>query len=176
MGLTYHFKFQASALETSGSLEKFLKRVEKKAQELGFAPTAVLNVQFDSPDRQDFARRLTTGLFLEDERLQGVAGLGGGQAWHHDVVDGSCHVIPLCGVFLVVTDERRNELVLGFLKYPAILKDLNGRDLLVTGAQDGWSFEEFLKSPDARLRQLVKMFADAGYVEFEHDDFAATTK
>ena len=72
MGLTYYFRFRANAALASAALAAFLRGVEKEAQALGFAPTVVLDAQFDNEERRLFARRLTTGLFVEDERLRGV--------------------------------------------------------------------------------------------------------
>lgn len=176
MGLTYHYKFHAPAKASPSALETFLRTVEADAKRLGFGPTTVLNVEFDSPQRQDFARRLTTGFCLQSEKLKGVPALRDGQMWDHDPIEGECRVIPRRAVVLVVTDERGSELVLGFLQYPAALKDLNGRNVVSVRLGSEWIFEDFLKAPEPRIRELVKKFADAGYLELEQDDFAATMK
>jgi hypothetical protein len=63
--------------------------------------------------------------------------------------------------------------VFGFLKYPESLKDLNGRDAVLTGIGDRWYFRDFVDSPDSRFRKIVKRFADAGYIEAERDEFTA---
>jgi hypothetical protein len=63
--------------------------------------------------------------------------------------------------------------VFGFLKYPGALKDLNGRDVVPTGIGYRWIFRDFVDSPDARFRKIVKRFAGAGYVEAERDEFVA---
>lgn len=172
MGLTYHYKFHAPSKVTASTLETFLRTVETDATRLGFGPTAVLNAEFDSPQRQEFARRLTTGLRLQNEKLKGVPALRDGQVWRHDPNEGECRVIPKRAVVLVVTDERGCELVLGFLQYPATLGDLNGRKVISTGIGREWVFEDFIKTPDPRIRELVKKFAQAGYLESEKDDFA----
>ena len=72
MGLTYHFSFRAPAERTAGDLEAFLRIVEKDARAMGFQPTLVVNAVFDSTERKQFARRLTTGLPVEDARLKGA--------------------------------------------------------------------------------------------------------
>ncbi len=170
MGLTYHFKLSAPANRTAAELKAFLRTVELDAKHLGFNPTMVLDAAFDSSERREFARRLTHGFILESEALKTGVGLGDGQVWHLDSVNGSCRVTPEHGVVLVVTDEQHCETIFGFFKYPAVLKDIKGRDVVQTGA-DRWTLEDFVKSPDPRFRALVKKFAEAGYVEAEQDDF-----
>ena len=171
MGLSYHFTFSAPATVTGNELLKFLRNVEKNAKKIGFKPTMVLLAEFDTPERRELARRLTTGHRLESDKLKGVVVLREGQVWSHNPVHGDCRVIPERGVVLVVTDERGNETVFGFLKYPVALKDLNGRDAVPTGIGDRWIFRDFVNSPDARFRKIVKWFAEAGYVEAERDEF-----
>jgi hypothetical protein len=173
MGMTYHFTFSAPATVTADKLLKFLRKVEKDANQMGFRPTTVLEAAFDTPERREFARRLTTGPRLESEKLKGVVVLHEGQVWSHNPVHGDCRVIPERGVVLVVTDERGCETVFGFLKYPRALNDLNGRDAVPTGIGDRWIFRDFVDSPDPRFRKIVKRFADAGYVEAERDEFVA---
>lgn len=173
MGLSYHFTLSAAANVPADTLVEFLKSVEADTKKMGFAPTTVLDAAFDTPERQDFARRLTTGFWLESEKLKGVVVLREGQVWKHDSVHGDCRVIPQRGVVLVVTDERGCETVFGFFRYPAALKDLNGRQVMPTGIGDQWMFRDFVDSPDERFRKIVKRFADAGYVEAERDEFVA---
>jgi len=173
MGLTYHYKFRAAASRTAAELRAFLRTVEGEAKWLGFAPTVVFDGVFDTPERREFARRLTHGLVLESNELRG-AELCPGQVWHLDSKGGSCRVIPQQGVVLVLSDEQRCETVLGFFRYPVALKDRNGQGLVRTGA-DSWVFEDFIKTPDPRFRTLVRRFAAAGYVEAERDDFAGAS-
>ena len=106
MSLSYYFTFTAPAIATADELTAFLKGVEKEAQRMGFRPTVVLNVPFDTAERRQFARRLTTGFRIEDERLKGVALPGAAAVWEHNPRDGSCHLLPTRGVVLVVTDEH----------------------------------------------------------------------
>lgn len=94
MSLSYYFTFTAPANTASDELATFLRRVEKEAQRMGFAPTTVLNVPFDTAERRQFARRLTIGLPLEDERLKGVAIPETAGVWEHDPHGGSCHLLP----------------------------------------------------------------------------------
>lgn len=173
MGLSYHFTFTAPATKTAAELETFLRGVEGVAKQMGFKPTLVVDAAFDTPERREFARRVTTGFHLESEKLKGVVVLREGQVWKHDPVYGDCRVIPERGVVLVVTDKQGCETVFGFFKYPAALKDLNGRALVPTGLGDRWMFRNFVDSPDPRYRQLVKRFAAAGYVEAERDELVA---
>ena len=132
----------------------------------------VLDAAFDTPERQKFARQLTTGLRLESDKLKGVLLLRDGQVQNHDPVHGSCRVMPRRGVVLVVTDAQKCETVFGFFQFPATLKDLNGEDVVETGAGNRWTYRNFLDSPDPRYRQIVKRFTKAGYTEFEKDEFA----
>ena len=55
---------------------------------------------------------------------------------------------------------------------PATLKDLNGKDVVETGIGYQWTYRNFVDSPDPRYRQIVKWFTEAGYTEFEKDEFA----
>jgi len=94
-----------------------------------------------------------------------------GQVWHHDPVTGSCRVIPKRGVVLVVTDAQKRETVFGFFQFPAVLQDLNGKDVVTTHQGDRWTFQNFVNSADPRFRQIVKQFTDAGYTDQEKDEY-----
>jgi hypothetical protein len=171
MGLTYHFKFRASADTTAAELARFLGDVEVKAKRMGFSPTLVLNAPFDTADRVQFARRFTSGLLVEDPRLIGVA-LAENQTFRsHDLVTGSCRLAPRHGVVLVVTDERGMEFVFGFLRYPKIICDTARKEIMPTPGDSAWTFSEFIKTADARYRKIVRCFADGGFLETELDDF-----
>jgi hypothetical protein len=174
MGLSYFYSFSAPASKTENELQAFLRTVEVAAKHLGFSPTMVVNARFDSPDRQDFARRLTTGLKLTSDQLKGVVLLADGQVWSHEPNSGFCRVIPKQGVLLVVTNEQGHESAFGFFRYYETLKDLNGRDVVKTGAGKRWTFQDFVDSPDPRYRQIVKVFADAGYCDGERDEYLTT--
>jgi hypothetical protein len=171
MGLSYHFSFSAPGSTPTAVLEDFLHDVEVDAKALGFDPVLVLEATFDTPERQQFARQLTTGARLESDQLMGVVLLRDGQVWRHDPVTGSCRVIPKRGVVLVVTDAQKRETVFGFLQFPTTLQDLNGNAVVTTHQGDRWTFQNFVNSPDSRFRQIVKRFADAGYVDTEQDEF-----
>jgi len=173
MGLTYHYAFSAPGTTPAATLEDFLHDVETEAKVLGFDPVLVLDAAFDTPERQKFARQLTTGTPLKSEKLKGVVLLRDGQVWHHDTVTGSCRVIPKRGVVLVVTDAQKRETVFGFFQFPAALKDLNGNDAFTTHQGDRWTFQSFVNSADPRFRQIVKRFAAAGYLDAERDEFTA---
>jgi hypothetical protein len=73
MALDYHFSFTAPASVGAGDLESFLKDVDEYALSLGFKPTIVLNVPFDTQERRDFARRLGGGTYVENDKLKGAA-------------------------------------------------------------------------------------------------------
>jgi hypothetical protein len=171
MGLTYHFTFSAPAKTKPEELLKFLKGVEEEAKKLGFNPTMVLNATFDTAERREFARRLTTGHPVEDERLKGVSLVPEGLLWHHGQESGTGRVIPSKGVVLIVTNERQCETIFGFLQHPEEIRDLNGKVVAVTGLGGRWFFWDFVKSPDPRYRKIVKRFKDAGYVEEEEDEY-----
>src|ERR1700692_685612 len=100
MSLSYYFTFSAPTAVAAVDLVQFLKYVEAEAHKMGFQRTTVLDAVFDSPERQEFARRLTTGYRLENEKLKGVVILRENQIWSHDPVQGSCRVLPERGVFL----------------------------------------------------------------------------
>jgi hypothetical protein len=174
MGLSYYYTFGAPKTVPAAELEKFLKTVERKAQNLGFGPTFVLNGPFASDEQKQFARRITSGLFVEDERLKGAALLDASQVWDYDPEAGRCRVIPEYGVLLVVTDERGCESIFGFLSYPDQLVGLGGNGLLDTGHKGRWFFRDFVDSPDARYRSIVKLFADAGFVGEELDEYVSS--
>lgn len=172
MGLSYHFRITAPAERSAEELERFLKSVEASAKEMGFDPTMVLDARFDSDERRSFAKRLTRGLVVEDEKLKGVVLLPEDRVWSHDPVGGHCRIIPERGVVLVVTDEIKCESVFGFFKYPQTVLDNNDRHIVNTGTDGRWVFSDFVDSPDPRYRQIIRLFADAGYVESEKDEFA----
>ena len=125
MSLSYYFTFTASATVTAAELTAFLKTVEKEAQRMGFRPTLVLDATFETAERRRFARRLTTGFHVEDERLKGVALPGDAAVWEHDPHDGSCHLLPTRGVVLVATDEHGCETAFGFFQYAEAVKDIH---------------------------------------------------
>ncbi|MCL4179713.1 MAG: hypothetical protein KJ072_18440 [Verrucomicrobia bacterium] len=172
MGLSYHYSFCAPGMTSAEKLLEFLKAVEADAEKMGFEPTLVLSAEFDTVERREFARRLTTGFHLENAKLKGVFVLRDGQVWRHDLVHGDCWVIPERGTVLVVTDEQGRETVFGFFQYPAGLKDLNGLEVVPTGIGERWIFRNFVDSPDPRFRKIVKRFADAGYLDSERDEFS----
>ena len=123
MGLTYHFKFRAAASKQPEELVSFLRSVEEEARELGFAPTTVLDAVFDTTERKQFSRRLTPGLRVEDPRLKGADLPDDSRVWHLSTAEGTCRVPPSSGVVLVVTNERGQETVMGFLRFPERIED-----------------------------------------------------
>ena len=171
MGLSYYYTLAAPAAAGAEDLTAFLKGVEKEAQRMGFEPTLVLNATFDTPERRRFVRRLTTGFFIEDERLKGVALPADAAVWEHNPHDGSCHLLPSKGVVLVVTDEQGCETLFGFFQYAESVKDVHGRTLAETGLAGRWHLSQFVDSPDPRFREMVRLFAEAGFLESEKDEF-----
>ena len=109
MSLSFYYEFTAPATTPASELETFLRDVEGEAKALGFNPTTVLNVPFDTPERREFANRLGGNFTLQDERLKGVAIPAPGQLRNHDPESGECRLFPRHGVVLVVTDERECE-------------------------------------------------------------------
>lgn len=94
-------------------------------------PTVVLNLPFDTAERREFSRRLTTGLPIEDARLKGASLTADSGVWHFSSLVWTCRLLPAYGVFLVVTDEQRREVVFGFFQYATKIKDIRtgrGRD------------------------------------------------
>ncbi|HEV2329757.1 MAG TPA: hypothetical protein VGY56_13325 [Verrucomicrobiae bacterium] len=171
MSLTYHYAFTAPGNTPAGQLEDFLHDVEDEANAMGFDPVLVIDAAFDTPERQRFARQLTTGARIESEKLKGVVPLKPGQVWNHDNVNGSCRIIPKQAVVMVVTNEDRSEVVFGFLKYPDSLVGTNGKEVVETGLGERWTFQSFVNSPDERYRKIVERFAKAGYLESAKDEF-----
>jgi hypothetical protein len=172
MGLSYYFTFTAPATTSPEELTSFLKDVESDAARLGFRPTLVLEAAFDTPDRRAFARRLTTGLPLEDQRLKGVALPADTSVWEHDPIEGTCHLLPSRGVVLVLTDEHKCETVFGFFRYPAVVKDTHGRTIAETHLAGRWYFKDFVDSPDPRFRKIVQRFGTAGFLESATDEYS----
>lgn len=171
MGLSYYYTLAAPATVGAEELTAFLNGVEKEAQRMGFEPTLVLNATFDTPERRQFVRRLTTGLFIEDERLRGVALPAEPAVWRHNPHDGSCRLLPSRGAVLVVTDEQGCETLFGFFQYAESVKDVHGHTLAETGLAGRWHLSQFVDSPDPRFREMVRLFADAGFLESEKDEF-----
>lgn len=171
MGLTYHFRFKAPTTKTAAELETFLRGVEMEAQAMGFKPTMVLNAVFDTAERKQFARRLTTGWPVEDKRLQGAELPDDNRVWYHNASEVTCRIPPTSGVVLVVTNEQGGELIFGFFQFPETVHDTHRKVVAETGLKGCWAFSDHIKSPDKRFREIVKRFAEAGYLEQELDEF-----
>ncbi len=172
MALSYYYTFSAPKTVSALKLESFLQTVEDTARGMGFKPTIVINSFFKSPKQRTFARRVTGGLLVTDPRLKGVTLVDTSQVWDYDPQRGECRMIPETGVLLVVTDEKACETVFGFLSYPDILFDANGKELVKSPQSGRWFYHDFVDTPDKRYRAIVKMFADAGYLESENDEYA----
>jgi len=172
MGLNYHFQFGAPATTTAADLVAFLNRVEKEAQKIGFKPTIVLDAPFDTAEQKQFARRLTTGLPVDDVRLKGADLPDDSRVWHHDSTSGSCRVPPSRGVVLVVTDEIGRETIFGFFQFPEAVQDTKHGVVAQTGLKGRWWFHDSVKSPDKRLREIVRLFQEAGFLEEVVDDYS----
>ena len=110
---------------------------------------------------------------IEDERLRGVVLPDERQVWNFSPNLGHCRVAPERAVLLVLTDKGGCEIVFGFAWYPAALCDIHGKELMRVPEAGKWFFRDFVDSGDPRYRQIVKRFADAGYVEAERDEFKA---
>ncbi len=172
MALSYYFTISAAAETESNDLEQFLQKVEETAKTLGFNPTSVLSLSFDTDQRREFARRLTSGYPLEDPLLAGVVIPENGQLWNHDPVIGSCRLIPTKAIVLIITDKVGTEICLGFFKYPDSIRDIHGKGIAASGLNGKWIQRDFLDTPDPRYRKLIRMFADSGFLESEKDEYA----
>ena len=172
MSLSFYYEFGAPAGMSAARLEEFLRDVEREAQRLGFKPTTVLNVPFDTPERRQFATRIGGGFTLQDERLKGIAIPSPGQLRNHDPVSGECRLIPHHGVVLVVTDEHACEACFGFFKFPEHVIDIHGAIIAETGLNGRWWFRDFVSSPDPRYREIVNRFNAAGFAALVKDEFA----
>lgn len=170
MGLSYHFSFRAPAHVSAGELESFLRNIEGDCRLLGFDPVIVVNGPFDNPDRRGFARRVARGLVVEDDRLR-HAELPAETCWSHSPEGGYCRLAPEYGVFLVVTDERGAESVFGFFRYPRVIRDRAGREIMPVPGEGDWIQGSFVDSPDPRYRAIVRRFAAAGWMASERDEF-----
>jgi len=175
MGLSYHFTFTAPADVSAAELERFLKGVEHEARQMGFHPTLVLDAVFNTVEQREFARRIVRSYVLQDQRLKGAVLPAEEQLRDFIPGVGRGRLVPERAVVLVVTDERGLETVFGFARYPATLRDVDGRALLETPLGGRWYFRDFVDSADTRFRQLVKRFADAGYLAAEQDEFATSS-
>ena len=171
MGLSFFYEFTAPAATPASELETFLRDVEREAKALGFEPTTVLNVPFNTPSRREFANRLGGNFTLQDDRLKGVVIPAPGQLCKHDPESGEGRLFPAHGVVLVVTDERGCEACFGFFKFPEHVIDIH-RSILVDTWLDGrWWFRDFVDSPDPRYRQIVQRFSDVSYAASIKDEF-----
>ena len=148
--------------------------MEHEAPALGFNPTTVLNVPFDTPERGEFTNRLGGNFTLQDERLKGVVIPAPGQLRNHDPESGECRIFPQHGVVLVVTDERGCEACFGFFQFPEHVTDIHGAILADTGLEGRWWFRDFVDSPDPRYRAIVRRFEERGFVRVVKDEFAAS--
>jgi hypothetical protein len=172
MGLSYYYEFTAPATATAGELEQFLKALEFKAKTLGFSPTSVLNVSFDTPERRAFARRLGGGYYVEDERLRGAVRLREGQVDHHNAESGSVRLVSVRAVALVVTDASGCDSCFGFMQFPGCLVDESGVTVMPLPSGDNWMFKDSIDTPDPRYRAIVREFEQAGYLVLSKDEFA----
>jgi len=171
MSLSYHFSFLAAASTSSAEIAEFLRGIEGDARLMGFNPTIVVDAPFDSPERRDFARRTSRPLTVNDPRLR-EADLPEHLYWTFLRETGVCRLAPEHGVFLVVTNERGVEIVFGFCRYPRVIRDRAGREIMSVEAANVWRFDGFVDSPDPRFRAIVRRFRDAGFVASENDEFA----
>ena len=172
MSLSYYYQFTAPATTPASELETFLRGVEQEARIMGFNPTTVLNARFESPEQRDFARRLASSCVIEDERLKGHLSLRDDLVWHHHRESGTVRLIPREGVVLVITDERGRESCFGFLRYPEEIRDTEGVKIMDTSFGKRWQFSDFINSADPRYREIVRMFAEAGYLADVKDEYA----
>lgn len=170
MGLSYHFSFRAPGSTPHGALADFLHTIEGDAKLMGFSPTIVIDGPFDNAQRREFAKRVARPLTVEDCRLKGAV-LPAELYWWFSSEAGVCRLAPEYGVLLVITNERREEIVFGFLRYPRSISDRNGNLIMTVEPAQDWLFGSFVDSADPRYRSVVRRFNDAGYLAREHDEF-----
>jgi hypothetical protein len=174
MSLSFYFTFSARPETKVGELMAFLESVEREAKRIGFSPTLVLDASFDTAERREFARRLTSGLRVQDRRLVGAELPDDASVHRHNPQDGSCRLMPTNGAVLVVTNEQGEEVIFGFFQYPEAVKDVNGLTVAETGLKGGWYLSGYVDSADPRYRRIVRLFAAAGYLQSEEDEFAGS--
>ena len=172
MSLSFYYEFGAPAEMSAAHLEEFLRDVERDAKFIGFKPTMVLNVPFDTPSRREFASRLGGSFTLQDDRLKGISIPASAQLRDHDPVTGECRLFPHRGVVLVVTDKQGCEACFGFFKFPDHVIDIHGAILADTNLEGRWWFRDFVDSPDPRYRKIVEQFKARGFVHIVKDEFA----
>ena len=172
MSLSYYYEFTAPAATPAPELEVFLREVEQLAQSLGFNPTTVLNVPFETPERREFASRLGGSFTLQDDRLKGISIPESGQLRDHNPISGECRLIPQHGVVLVVTEKQGCEACFGFFKFPDHVIDIHGAILADTNLEGRWWFRDFVDSPDPRYREIMEQFKARGFVHTAKDEFA----
>jgi hypothetical protein len=172
MSLSYYYEFTAPTTVNAGELEQFLKALEFKAKTLGFSPTSVLNVSFDTPERRAFARRLGGGYYVEDDRLRGDVRLREGQVDHHNAQAGSVRLVPVRAVVVAVTDAVGCESCFGFMQFSDSLVDESGAMIMPLPSGDNWMFKDCIDTPDPRYRAIVREFERAGFLASSKDEFA----
>lgn len=170
MGLSYHYELGAPAGYAPDLLETFLLNVEGDARMMGFNPTVVRSGPFDTPERREFARRISRGLLVEDPRIT-RENFASDEIWQ--VGAGFCRVAPSFGVFLVVTNDRGEEAIFGFFRYPEKIRSHKGAVEISVPRSSDWHSSWSLRSPDIRYRSLVRRFGEQGFLTSEIDDFAA---
>jgi hypothetical protein len=174
MGLSYYYEFTAPATITASELEQFLTALEFKAKTLGFSPTTVLNLSFDTPERRAFARRLGSGYYVEDERLLENVSFRDGQVDHHNTEAGVVRLVPVRAVVLAVTDATGGESCFGFMQFPDQLVDQSGATIMPLPVEGRWTFKDFIDTPDPRYRAIVREFEQAGYLATSKDEFTSS--
>lgn len=80
--------------------------------------------------------------------------------------------MPRQAVALVVTDEGRRKCCFGFFRYPDEILDIHGKTIASTGLSGSWLQREFIDSPDPRYREIIRMFANAGFLSSVKDESA----
>jgi hypothetical protein len=84
--------------------------------------------------------------------------------------------MPKRAVLLIVAPGQPQAAGFGFLQFPTVLLDLNGREVMKTGMSNRWGLQSFVDSPDKRYRKIVRRFGEAGYLELEKDEFATSKR
>lgn len=74
-------------------------------------------------------------------------------------------------MFLAVTDESGCETLFGFFQFSEVVKDSAGKIVAESRLAGRWHFEQFIDSPDPRFRAIVRLFAEAGYLASEREEY-----
>ncbi len=172
---TYEFCFVAEATETEDELLIFLKRVAAKARELGFHAKVFSTVCDNRRFRPQVLLYTQCLLHVEHPALKGIKAIRAADATDFDSARGTCGLWPRKNLLLLLSgtegDRENGNTCFGFMQWPEVIRDSHGRPVVATGVDGKWVFINQLSSPDPRYREIVRMFGEAGYLNYVKDGF-----